>query len=225
MDQRLIPTGRRTRSSITLWLTMCASASGSTACGSANYPTQTPRRSNGQPTKRTQRTGETKQRRDIDRRHRRFVRVHRIVCNLFGVQTGNKADGSPPSGRKGEGEEIDMAAINELIRNQADRMNSPADATDSGPRLAEARAKSLQAQALKDMAAAQSEGTKSLTAMVAASQQMNASLVGAMQRRRCACEYWQPIRRILRSMSSSEKVSMTAIAVHSLEAWRRALAW
>ena len=109
--------------------------------------------------------------------------MHRIVCNLFGVQTGNKADGpgSPPSGRKGEGEEIDMAAINELIRAQAGRMNSPADATDSGPRLAEARAKSLQAQALKDMAAAQSEGTKSLTAMVAASQQMNASLVGAMQ--------------------------------------------
>ena len=47
-------------------------------------------------------------------------------------------------------------------------------------------------------------------------------------RRRCACEYWQPIRRIrdiFRSMSSSEKASMTAIAVHSLEAWRRALAW
>lgn len=109
--------------------------------------------------------------------------MHRIVFNLFGMQSG-KADGSPAppnSGRKSEEEEIDMSAINELIRAQADRMNAPADSTDSGPRLAEARAKALQAQALKDMAAAQTEGNKSLTAIIATNQTFTTNLVGAMQ--------------------------------------------
>jgi len=95
------------------------------------------------------------------------------------MQSG-KADGppAPPSSdRQSEAEEIDMSAINELIRAQADRMNAPADSTDSGPRLAEARAKALQAQALKDMAAAQTEGNKSLTA----NQTFTTNLVGAMQ--------------------------------------------
>lgn len=91
--------------------------------------------------------------------------MHRIVFNLFGMQSG-KADGPPAppsSGRKSEAEEIDMSAINELIRAQADRMNAPADSTDSGPRLAEARAKALQAQALKDMAAAHVQEQRSLS--------------------------------------------------------------
>jgi hypothetical protein len=113
-----------------------------------------------------------------------IVRLHRIVFNLFGMQSGSKADGSPApprSGRMGEAEDIDMSAIHELIRAQADRMNAPADSTDSGPQLEEARAKALQAQALKDMAAAQTEGNKSLTAIIAANQTFTTNLVGAMQ--------------------------------------------
>ena len=109
--------------------------------------------------------------------------MHRIVFNLFGMQSG-KADGSPAppsSGRKSEEEEIDMSAINELIGAQVDQMNAPADSTDSGPQLEEARAKALQAQALKDMAAAQTEGNKSLTAIIAANQTFTTNLMGAMQ--------------------------------------------
>ena len=39
----------------------------------------------------------------------------------------------------------------------------------------------MQAQALKDMAAAQTEGNKSLTAIIAANQTFTTNLVGAMQ--------------------------------------------
>ena len=60
--------------------------------------------------------------------------MHRIAFNLFGMQSG-KADGSPAppsSGRKSEEEEIDMSAINELIRAQADQTNAPRSSASKG---------------------------------------------------------------------------------------------